>query len=238
MLIGRNNWRRWWDFACDCLFPKKCFGCYREGDWVCADCRPKLRIRNFCECPICRRPSPDGRACDKCRASSSLDGLWVVADYENILIKKIITSIKYQFIVEPAKEFDRLFENYFARFPFWSKDFLLVPVPLAKKRFLTRGFNQAELISSSLVRAFDNKITPLLRRNVYRTPQVDLDRQKRLENIRGSFSLVDPIEERAKDSRVVLVDDVYTTGATMQECAKVLKHAGFRQVWGVVIARN
>lgn len=238
MLIGKNNLSLWYRAIIDWLFPKQCLGCGQEGDWLCAACRLKLKTKNICQCPICRRRSKAGEVCDNCRNQSALAGLWVVADYDNQLVKKIILSVKYKFITELANEFDAMIIDYFLRFPVWSGDFLLVPVPLARKRFLARGFNQADLICLSLQRNFHNQIENFLKRDIFLSPQVELDSRRRRENIAGNFSLSGSIDKNILGRRLVLVDDVYTTGATMQECAKVLKQSGFSDIWGLVMARN
>ncbi|HNW09467.1 MAG TPA: hypothetical protein PK619_02980 [bacterium] len=236
--IGRNSLSIWWQTVVDWLFPKQCLGCSLEGDWLCPACRLRLKTKNICQCPLCRRRNLTGAVCENCRTKSTLAGLWVVADYDNKLVQKIIQAIKYRFIIDLAGEFDSLIADYFLRFPAWSEDFVLVPIPLARKRFLARGFNQAELICLSVQRNFKNQIEYLLKRDIFLSPQVELDSRRRQENISGNFSLAGQVDNHMLDRRLVLVDDVYTTGATMQECAKVLHGAGFKEIWGLVIARN
>jgi ComF family protein len=110
---------------------------------------------------------------------------------------------------------------------------LLVPVPLHPKRLKSRGFNQALL----LARAFPG--TPVAREAVIRTrhtaPQVGLNPKQRRDNVKGAFAAPDP--GRVKGKNVLLIDDLFTTGSTVKECAKVLRRAGARRVEVLTVAR-
>lgn len=232
-------WTRWRQAVLDLLFPKKCLICSREGAWLCAKCRPILRPRIDLLCPICQRRENQAAVCSDCRAVSFLDGLWVLADYRQELIKKIIHGIKYDYFWSWSELFDLLIADYFRLHPAWSGDFILAPVPLHRHKQQARGFNQAELICQSLQRLYGNQIAGgLLSRVVDNQPQVSLlSADKRRQNMSGVFvfSGREKIDPRAT---IVLVDDVYTTGATMQECAKIIKQNGLSRVWGLAVARG
>lgn len=224
-------------FIGDLIFPKNCLGCKKEGEWLCDDCRLKIKTLKKIYCPVCQKPQITVKVCPACQAGSFLSGLWVLADYENELIKKMIHLLKYNFVTELAGYFDRLVFDYFQSGREWQKDFVLLPVPLAKKRFLSRGFNQAELIAQAVKRVLGNKIEPnVLKRVKFKKPQARLGARARLKNIKDNFVLNKNFNLSVKD--VVLVDDVYTTGATMQECARVLKEKiGDINIWGLVVAK-
>jgi len=110
---------------------------------------------------------------------------------------------------------------------------LLVPVPLHPKRIRDRGFNQSLL----LAQAFPG--TPLAREALVRTrhtpPQVGLSPKERRDNVKGAFAVTDPA--RVKDKSVLLIDDLYTTGSTVKECARVLRKAGASRVEVLTVAR-
>lgn len=223
----------------DLLFPKKCLGCGQEGEWLCADCKLELRVNQTDCCPICQHSSFAGRVCGNCSNQSSLNGLWVLADYKNELIQKMIWRIKYDFIIELTDYFNELIVQYFSRGFNWESGFLLAPVPLHRRRFLRRGFNQAELICQAIQKVFDSEIAgALLKRTIHRQPQVNLPAHQRRENVKDNFVINQKVSAFYLDRKIILVDDVYTTGATMQECAKVLKEGGFQEVWGLVVARG
>ncbi|KKS13197.1 MAG: hypothetical protein UU70_C0021G0008, partial [Candidatus Yanofskybacteria bacterium GW2011_GWA1_41_6] len=114
---------------------------------------------------------------------------------------------------------------------------LLVPVPLHKKREYWRGFNQAELLARLIARHYRLDIGEGLVRSVDSIPQAKLEnRPKRLLNVQGLYKCKKP--EVFKDRHVILVDDVCTTGATLNECARVLKDAGAVSVIALAIARG
>jgi ComF family protein len=114
---------------------------------------------------------------------------------------------------------------------------MAMPVPLHKKRLRLRGFNQALLLAHGVSLRFT---IPLIYDNLVRTrytrPQVELSGRERAENVRGAFDLIRPAEVCEK--RILLIDDVFTTGATMNECAKVLKDAGAGSVTVLTLART
>jgi ComF family protein len=126
---------------------------------------------------------------------------------------------------------------------FWEKiDFedlffeAIVPVPLHPTRLRERGFNQALLLGRILGKIHDKRVlvTPLKRiRNTL--PQVQLDHGERAKNVREAFAVMDP--KKIKDRHLLLVDDVFTTGATVNECAKVLKKSGAKTVSVLTLAR-
>jgi ComF family protein len=113
---------------------------------------------------------------------------------------------------------------------------LVMPVPLHAGRLKERGFNQALLLAHQMCEAHH---IPLSCDNLYRTrptrPQVELSGAERIRNVAGAFALRRP--EEVANRRLVLVDDVFTTGATMNECSEVLKRAGAAQVTAFTLAR-
>lgn len=112
----------------------------------------------------------------------------------------------------------------------------LVPVPLTRRRLLARNFNQAEILAQGVAQACSLKVNPLLERLRRTKPQSELKSEERLTNVRGAFSLKP--KAKAEGGVFILVDDIYTSGATLEECAGVLRAAGAREVWGLVVAQG
>jgi len=224
----------------DLLFPKRCLGCGEEGSWLCSNCQSSIKVNLTEQCPICRQESPGSKTCNNCRDASSLDGLVVIGDYNDKLLQEIIKSIKYDFAEDLSHCLSPFIANYFSVNRGYSfDDFVLIPVPLYHRRYLTRGFNQAELISQEISQLFGNKIeTNYLIRNKYLRPQAGLPAGKRFVNIHNNFKLNKKIEAKLLPQRVLLVDDVFTTGATTLECAKVLRAGGVKNIWGLALARG
>ena len=234
------------NFFFDLLFPSFCLNCQREGNYICEDCFSLINISTNQYCPFCRPPKIvlDGKTCYACAKTAKLAGLFCAASYQHFIIKKIISQFKYEpFIKELAKPLAFLIIQHFKLLdhplPF-SKDrsgFFLIPVPLHKKRLKWRGFNQAEEIASELSAFL--KI-PLISNVLLKTketkPQVELTAENRKENIKEVFICQN--QDSIKNKKILLVDDVFTTGATMEECASLLRQAGAKEVWGIAAARE
>lgn len=216
------------DLLLDVLFPKLCVGCGKEGKYICAKCSIFIS-----ECESLREVRPLGIG----RTSTKLDGLTSLWAYEGI-IKELIHAIKYQGITDIIKELISLIniDIYYSYITY---------VPMYLKGEKQRGFNQARLIAKELSSNNEARVINLLEKIKDTEPQMKLNQEERLENIKGSFRLKEarPLENFNKEAvrgraSILLVDDVFTTGATMQECCKVLKQAGIKKVWGFTLART
>jgi len=212
------------NFLLDLFFPKFCFSCHREGEYLCLDCQATLEISGI----------------HQKEKLSNLNDLYFATDYQKPLVKNLIQRFKYEpFIKELAKPLTSLIIEHFQLLdqkPDFS-DFVLIPVPLEKKKLKWRGFNQAEEIGKELSEFLNIEIlNNVLIKTKETLPQVELSDEERKENIKGAFSCQHP--ELVRERKVLLVDDIYTTGSTMAECARVLKKSGAKEVIGIVIARG
>jgi competence protein ComFC len=227
-------------FFLNTFFPKFCFLCQREGSYLCEDCLATLDIleNDFCLCENASRLPRAGK-CVNCQ-KKYLDGLYFAVSYKNNLIKTLIHQFKYEpYIKELATSLALLIITHFnlMQKTFSGENFILVPVPLAKKKLRMRGFNQSEEIANELSKNIKLPFLANCLQKEKETPsQMELTKEEREKNLKGVFSVLG--KEKISGKIILLVDDVYTTGATMEECAKVLKHAGAREVWGVAVARG
>jgi len=215
-------------FIFDLLFPKFCLSCQREGNYLCEDCQSILGVLNTHQKHQTHSPA------------GGLKDLYFALPYQQPLIKNLIKLFKYQpFVKELVIPLTSLIITHFQLIEKSTADFvnfILVPVPLERKKLKWRGFNQAEEIGKELANFFGIPlITNCLIKIKETLPQVELSDEERRENIKGAFLVKD--KELIKNKKILLVDDVYTTGATMEECARVLKKAGAKEVIGIVIAR-
>jgi len=151
-------------------------------------------------------------------------------------VKELIHRLKYGKKVHISRPLALQAARHLAPFITESGAELIIPVPLHGKRLRQRGFNQAVLIAGVFAKAWH---LPLSRNNLCRIrwtePQIHLSFNDRVNNVRGAFAVNDPSQIAGR--RLVLVDDVYTTGSTVAECAKVLKKAGAGEVYVATIAR-
>jgi len=222
----------------DYIFPIFCLGCNREGFWLCEDCLQKIDISGVFCCPACHKDTTGGFCCEPCKKEFGLDAEVAITPYkEESLVGKLISVLKYQYAEEVKIVFAALIKRFILSHPevFIATDFI-IPVPLHKKRFAERGYNQAEIIARALAEELNLPMLSALERRRPTKQQAKLKREERLVNLKEDFCLTNGVDLAGK--RVVLVDDVYTTGSTMAECAEVLKKAGAIEVKGFSVARG
>ena len=206
------------------FFPKFCLNCQKEGDYLCPDCQALLEISREHQIFF----------------NQDLDDLYWACNYNNFLIKKLIKRFKYEpFLKDLSQTLTSLIMAHLQLIdhkPDFS-NFNIIPVPLHKKRLKWRGFNQAEELAQEIA-LFLN--TPLILNNLIRLKnnpsQINLSARTRKENVKDVFSCQNSKE--IKNQKILLVDDIYTTGSTMIECAKILKENGAKEVIGMVVARE
>ncbi|MFA7685293.1 MAG: double zinc ribbon domain-containing protein [Candidatus Gracilibacteria bacterium] len=236
------------------LFPKYCLNCKERGEFLCANCLTKISFLQNQQCPKCRRPNLIGNFCDQqCRKDFYFDQLIVCCQYgKNALIKKLITSFKYNFLRELRLFLATILKTqfiYLSQFINLEKNIIFIPVPIHKKRLLYRGFNQAAELSEMLLKILKNDsdfgerfwdITALdcLTRDKYSEKQANLQRAERLNNLAGTITLNNSLTNLIKNKFCILIDDVSTTCATLNECSKILKRHGANYVCGLVLARG
>jgi len=223
----------------DLFFPKTCLFCQREGEYLCQDCFALLEISEYQYC-LCKNPLrlPQAGKCRRCQ-KKSLNGLYFALSYQNSFCQKLIRQFKYENAVkELAKPLSSLIIAHFQLSnKLLPEEGILIPVPLTKKRLKWRGFHQAEEIAKELSNFWEIPlILDCLIKVKENPPQVDLSEEERMENIKGVFQAQN--EKEIMGKKIFLVDDVYTTGATMEGAARILKTAGVKEVWGVVVARG
>jgi len=148
--------------------------------------------------------------------------------------KKLLYDLKYSNIRENAKFLAREFvRKKYKEILSWKAD-VIIPVPLHKKRYRKRGFNQSELLANELGNYFKIAVdSASLVRCIDTIPQKELDKSKRKKNIENSFKFLDNI---VKYKYAILVDDIFTTGTTINECAKVLKKSGVEKVYFITMS--
>jgi competence protein ComFC len=148
-----------------------------------------------------------------------------------------LQKFKYGRKVSLGKPLGRLMARGCQEFLEASQIDLILPVPLHSKRLRWRGFNQSLLLARQVSRMYEAPVDPfLLYRNRETPPQTQLTEEERRKNVRGAFAI--NAGRTLKDRRVLLVDDVYTSGATVNECSRVLVRAGAREVYVLTLART
>ena len=181
-------------------------------------------------CPVCRRVE---RPFERAVAYGRYDGG----------LRELIHLLKYQGVRPAAKVLGRMLADAIVSLDsaFHQERVLVIPVPLFRGKRRQRGFNQAEMIvrealSISTAKTRLEVATEILARTRDTHSQIGLTSHQRRENMRGAFKVMRAEEVTGRE--VLLVDDVYTTGTTVSECAKVLRRAGAVKVWVATVART
>ncbi len=218
------------DSVISTIAPHPCLLCGLEGELICADCLPAAVITKRPTCYRCNRLSEGGKTCINCRRQSALSGVSVASHYDGA-IKTLVHRLKFDYARSGSTTAAKLLAPLLSPASFD----LISAVPSAPARLRERGFNQAQLIGKELSKLIGLPYADLLIRtkNVH---QVGLTRRDRLAQVEGIF--LHRHENLIQEARILLVDDVITTGATMAECAKTLKNAGAKQIWGVAVAKH
>ncbi len=224
--------RRSLTYVADLLMPQDCFVCGHEsgGAWVCEACSRQLPLQPAA-CPVCALPTSDGAACGHClRAPPAFDATRAAFAYA-FPVDRMIQALKYRYRLGVADFFAERLLALGAP----PADALILPMPLHVQRLRERGFNQAVEIARPLARAWQ---LPLLLTGAERVKdsvaQASLPWDARQSNVRGVFHCDDSIRGRT----VLVVDDVMTTGATLDELARTLKRHGAARVENLVVART
>jgi ComF family protein len=229
----------------DIIFPPRCHSCKEfipdaGGLHLCAACMDAASMIVSPLCRICGAPfATEGGSdhlCGGCLTSAPPFASARAAALFDGPVREMVHRFKYDRRVQLSRPLGLLTSHHLGEFAALASVELVIPVPLHVKRLRQRGFNQAVLIGEILAREWRVPISRgNLRRIRWTEPQVTLAAGERAANVRGAFAVSAPLTLQGK--RIILVDDVYTTGSTVAECAGVLRKAGASAVFVVTVAR-
>ena len=226
----------------DLFFPRHCVGCGSAlaTGWICSVCRDSVPPIEPPRCETCSRPFPgiaQDFVCENCRDRSFYFQCAVAVLPSRGYVRELVHRLKYGhelWLAEPLGELLALA---------WDDERLagrtfdgIVPVPLHPLRQRERGFNQAEILAREVARSGNVPLLEVLRRPHYTETQTHFNRRQRMENLRDAFTLRH--NAGVQEKNLLLVDDVLTTGSTLNECARVLKLAGAKSVCALTVARG
>jgi ComF family protein len=232
----------------DLLFPPCCVNCHQFGAWLCARCQGEIEAIQLPVCYRCGQPL-DGQgtsppmpaldaslSCKRCRdKKSQLDGLCAYGFHAGPL-REAIHQLKYEGLRVLAVPLGKMMGQGWAALRPRDHDIdVVVPVPLHPTRQRQRGYNQAALLARQLGAEIGRPVVEnILVRVKATTPQVDLNAEERQANVRNAFKTLD---SSLTAKRVLLVDDVCTTGSTLEAACSALRDANASSVWAFTLAR-
>ncbi|HVF85840.1 MAG TPA: ComF family protein [Abditibacteriaceae bacterium] len=236
----------------DAVFPPRCAGAQNgcevwSRDLFCGSCTQTLQPITPPFCTICGAPfdflSQTADVCDKCRANryqaaAPFDGVRSLYFFEGA-IRRAVHHFKYEGKTALSAPLAALMNSFLrqssTRFVDIEALTHIVAVPLHGRRKRGRGYNQSELLARQLGRLTGVSFDSILVRTRPTTPQVELSIRERAINVQGAFRLKP--NANIEGATILLIDDVYTTGATLRECARVLQNGGATHVYGLTLAR-
>lgn len=229
LLTGRDFWRRFLDL----LFPPRCVGCGRVGAWLCAECLDQIPRVESPFCARCGDAVAAGDLCARCRvAPLQIERIRAAVYFEGVL-RKAMHGLKYRGRAVLAEPLGGLMAAYWTQHPMPAD--LIVPVPLHADRLRERGYNQAALLAREMARRTGLVVNErALVRQRSTASQIKLDARQRKENVRDAFHCSG---NSLAGKHVLLIDDVCTTGATLEACAVALCAGGARGVQALTLAR-
>lgn len=216
--------RPWYGSLLELIAPARCLQCLREGNWLCQTCAEDVPLE-----PVCIRHHP----------GAPLTGIVSAGAYGTPLIQRGVHWLKFKRITDLVPylaAFISLALPPVASLEILQQQAVLIPIPLHKRRWRERGFNQSLEIARVLEKEIGIPVTDILTRSRATSPQAKLPAHRREENVAAAFILTQAVP---KKKYLLLLDDVTTTGSTLSAAAEVLKAAGKQaEIWGVTVARG
>jgi ComF family protein len=231
---GKSDLSKIWNYILDFVWPKKCLGCNQEGSFCCPKCLATLKTLDL-----------DYQAW-KNQDDFYFDRCLVCLDYHNPLTQNLIKTFKYQYLQNINKILVDILAEQLAKLNL--ENIIITNIPLHKKKKRQRGFDQTEILAQGLAAKLNLPYQSLLKRDKFTKPQAQLSKAERQKNVSDAFVInkdsghtqpnVPELVEGSNNSTVILIDDVATTGATLNQAAKVLKDNGFEKVIALTLAKN
>ena len=220
----------------DCFFPRHCLLCGSKVDTdysnLCHYCIGRIPFIRGTKCRYCFGKIADvddnpGRICARCKGRkpyfNELRSCWSYKGFG----RELILRLKYCNADYVKNDISKLLKDKCPKICEFASNSFLVPVPLHYFGFLVRGYNQAEIIANAVKVASNGSSVVKLLRSKYKKSQTSLKSCDRTKNVSDVFSCTSRCNKINKNSKIILIDDVSTTGATSQECCRVLRDAGF-----------
>ncbi len=238
---------KWISAVLNLFFPQNCIFCSGDrqggGEYLCRTCFDDICLIHTPICFVCGVPADisydypkEGFSCGVCRQNPyQFDRARSLGHYDTVL-RQLIHHFKYQKQLGVLSDINGLLEKYFSEYKKEYMNFTVSPIPLHFNKMRERGFDQAFLLARQVAGVLGAPLeSALLRRITATSAQATKTKTERAQNIKGAFEINRP--ERVAGKNVLLVDDVFTTGATANEAAKILKKAGADKVYIFTLGR-
>ncbi len=227
MMIGTMNV---FERLISIVAPHNCLVCDAEGTLVCSNCASVLVCVSPPRCYRCYKLTTRSSTCKKCRKISSLSHVWITTQYTGVS-KELIHVLKFE---RTRAATDVIVRAMLSSLPDEYQNAIVVPIPTATSRRRLRGYDQSVLIASGISKHLHLPMKQLLVR-IGQSRQVGSSKADRLKQLEHAYKVIR--KDKVQGSHIILVDDVMTTGGTLESAARTLKKAGASRVDAVVFAR-
>ena len=242
------------NFLINSLFPRECLLCEKElGVYLCQKCFKSLKFKEQ-SCLNCGSKNENGQFCSNCQDNFSYQGVMVATNLNDSKIEKLITNFKYNFVKEigyylglflfkffkEKNENNPILKNNSESSRFNPKNSIIIPVPLSRKRMKWRGFNQSEILAKIISEKTQIKISNNLCKIKESENQAKLKLLERKENLKNCFSFINKniAQKEIKGKKIIIIDDISTSGSTLEEISSLLKKYQALEIWGLVVAHG
>lgn len=208
------------------IAPHYCCGCEERGVFLCQSCENDIVSERFSYCIRCLSPSVTSNICAACKPSYSK--AWCVSIRDEIM-EKIVNAYKFDRVYEALEISARLLSRTLPSLP---RDMIIVPIPTVPKHIRIRGYDHTRQMAIHIARQHGVRYAPLVSRRT-NSVQLNASRPVRIRQAQEAFH-VQPLE----GGRYLIIDDVYTTGSTVEYASRQLRRAGAEEVWVAVLSRQ
>lgn len=220
-----------YQFLKDLVFPHACLFCAQGDSLVCRECLATIALAPIA-CPFCGSASADGATCTSCIRHHNLDGCSSLFDYADTKTETIIDALKFKGMFSVCEALERDLFDLCVQIPKIPQEIIWVPAPISITSFIERGYNQSAEIARILAHVSKGKVRDVLTmrgKKIQHTASI----RERWDSAQRHIL---PKRFAKIPSHAMVVDDLKTTGATLDGCAKALKSRGATWVWGVTLA--
>ena len=225
------------NFILDILFPPICLNCkggLTRNEYLCDTCYNSIRLNTSLFCPVCRLRLAENKKI--CSHTNYLLG--AAGNYNDMAIRNLIHYFKYNSFENLTPILGEILIKYIKNCKLKIENFIIVPIPLHRVKERQRGFNQSKLLAKYVAENFNLELADILKRTKNTKPQAQCkNNESRTENIKDCFKIKDLAIESIKNKNILLIDDVFTTGSTINEAVKILKQNGCRKIIALVVAK-
>lgn len=224
--MKKSDFKKLWDNILDYIWPQFCLGCEQEGSLLCQNCLNEIQLL-----------PADYQAWPEAKNDFVFSHCYVCLDYHQNLTQNLIKNFKYQYLQILQAPLTKILAKKIEQLNL-NKDFIITNVPLHPKKRKKRGFDQTEILAKNLSTKINAPYYPLLKRCKNTKPQAQLERIERLDNLQEAFVAKEIDQNLVQNKTIILIDDVATTGTTLNEAAKALLRLAPKEIIALVLAKN